>query len=816
MDRTATVARTLKGKDNVNRLRVPAYGVVGLCVAIGDKTSKSYLPKGAPAPADAGGSDDFHFAPEAEQIEIRYEVNNPFAVVEGARLLLFSRYEKDALWTLDLATLGADWLKHGKHVVKWDGRIPKVEAEQAGTSTDDGWKHDLTTIDPNKSIAAFPDGYVTLEHTPYKFKLTLTSGEQKVAGNPAIGWTYFHILIKGIELELGPEEIVPATAVDDDRHKQDKAVRKKIEDDGGLPADGATRKVILISNLYKTNLNQMNDNTAFNRYRTLWRHGPNIPILAKVRLLDSNDGEIKLDEAEKGAVALGNVKFLWDWEDADEDVDGVQSAAKAKTFIKDAINYYKDGTDTTRAAKNHTYPKGDNCHVDRGGKRGPDFVPLFPTQTGYDPKDALDAGKFPFKVHSATGGTGPKKRRWASYSQGWTRGALKGKTGVVFQPARMGGDDYKLTVYLAYDRSKKDEWVLDAKDEPLTSPDAIKASTGKFQVWREIHIARYVRKTGALGDFFSGSLAGVQAHFDMAYVAVEDKMGGSDHSYVFSDHRLASGTTPDYNALCRARLTGTGNAMFTQNLATSATANHAAEDSMIKVRSYADFVRRLHIRAHTGVAAAANDFTGPPGVAPADLGTAPVGGWPVNAKTTRLRATRTLLRNNSMETEVKWVNVLDNILFGIGEDLASDFQLVTGSKNGVAKAAPEGVVTMEFNYTNTGLRDWIAAGNASRFWYGAAIDPTDADAEHCVIMFWQAGTDRFSHEYGHHVFLPHARYPAGNVPDGAQANRHDDTDDGCLMSYSGTRPGFCGLCQLRLRGWDATKLDKVSAKNKKP
>jgi hypothetical protein len=24
------------------------------------------------------------------------------------------------------------------------------------------------------------------------------------------------------------------------------------------------------------------------------------------------------------------------------------------------------------------------------------------------------------------------------------------------------------------------------------------------------------------------------------------------------------------------------------------------------------------------------------------------------------------------------------------------------------------------------------------------------------------------------------------------------------------------LCQLRLRGWDATKLDKISAKNQKP
>jgi hypothetical protein len=35
------------------------------------------------------------------------------------------------------------------------------------------------------------------------------------------------------------------------------------------------------------------------------------------------------------------------------------------------------------------------------------------------------------------------------------------------------------------------------------------------------------------------------------------------------------------------------------------------------------------------------------------------------------------------------------------------------------------------------------------------------------------------------------------------------------MSYNPPRPAFCGLCQLRLRGWDAGSNDAGKAKLKK-
>src|SRR5687767_963216 len=101
MKRNAEVALTATNKENVNRLRVPDFGVLKLCVQTDKSASKSYLPEGAPKPKEADkGMDDFHFAPEKEAIKIFYEVDNIFGMVEKAKLELFCRFKKDPLWTL--------------------------------------------------------------------------------------------------------------------------------------------------------------------------------------------------------------------------------------------------------------------------------------------------------------------------------------------------------------------------------------------------------------------------------------------------------------------------------------------------------------------------------------------------------------------------------------------------------------------------------------------------------------------------------------------------------------------------------------------
>lgn len=820
MKRTAYIARTADNKAPVNRLRYPAFGIRHLHLKAGTKASKCHLPSWMPPPDKNPGTDDFHFVPEKETFQLIFELSDPFGRIQKGKLELFGRFEKDPLWTLDLSKLGADWWAHGKHTVTWDGRIVSPKAEQKGTKKPDGLEHDLTALnpDPNANKEAFPDGYVTLEHPPYKLKLTV--GVDDEYKECAVAWTYFHILIKSIELVLGPEETVPAAAVNDDRHKRDKAVRKKIADDGGLPADGATRKVFLISNLYKTASAQMNDNTGFDVYKTLWGDGPNIPILAKIRLADSNDAEVKLDESDKGAVALGKAKFLWDWEDVDEDVDGQQGQAKPKAFIKNAITYYKDGTDAARAAEDHTYPKGDNCHVDRGGKRGPGAKAVFPEQAGYDPKDALDVGKFPFKVVAGSGSadTRPKKRKWASYSQGWTKGKLKGQTGVVFQPSRMAGDNYKVAVYLSYDKKldtadNKVKEVVDVQDEPLKVPDAVKKKTGVFQVWREIHLARYIRKKSTIGAFLPANLANVQGLYDEAYVHVEDEMEADDQ-YTVSDHKKAGGGALDYNTLCKNRLAGSGNVLYTKELAVEQGADHASVDSAFLSRSYGDFVVKVHEHLDP---AGTTDFTDE-GIAPENLdGTAlpavnPAWSAARQARITRLGATQLQLRNSGLETKKKYAAKLDDQLCTIIEtQLASDLQLISGGKDGVNTAAKEGITIIHFNYTHTYLRDLIAGDPSVGAILGSAIDPSDSSRTKCAFLYLVPRLDTFVHEIGHHLFMPHAPTAGGFIRD-----RHDELDGNCMMSYNRPRLSFCGLCQLRLRGWSATALSKTSADNKKP
>ena len=204
MDRPSTVARTPVGETNVNRLRAPSFGVQKLYLKAGAKSGKSHRPEGSPKldSPDEGGNDDFNFAPSKDEVSIIYEIHNPFGVVDGGKLELFTRFEETPLWSVDLAKLGGDWWALGKHTVKWDGRVVKDDAEVKGSSKDGGIEHDLTGVDPDDSNKdEFPDGYTNLKHTPYKLKLSLTAKAQKIVGNPAVAWTHFHVLIKKLELE---------------------------------------------------------------------------------------------------------------------------------------------------------------------------------------------------------------------------------------------------------------------------------------------------------------------------------------------------------------------------------------------------------------------------------------------------------------------------------------------------------------------------------------------------------------------------------------------------------------------------------------
>ena len=752
MNRNAEVALTLGDDTNLNRLRVPEFALLRLCVLVGAKASKSYLQPGAPKQKDSG-ADDFHFVPEKETGGIAYEIDDVCGVIAKAKLELFCRFKKDPLWTLDLTKLGPDAYCHGKHSLKWDGRVVTPDKVQEGQAGKDGMEHDLTKYDPDLNVHkdGFPDGYITLEYTPYKLKLTVSDKDDQCV---LTAWTFFQILLKGIVLELGPEEAVPAATVDDDRHKRDKAVRKQIADDGGLPAAAATRKVYLVSNLFKTAApdGQMTDNTGYEEFRTLWGDGPNIPLIAKIRLADSADNEVKLEDGP-GAKALGKTKFLWDWEDVAEDTS--RHHAKAKTFLNDALNYDKI---TTK-------PKGDNGHIDRGGKRGPDGQPVFPDQPGYAPKDALDAGRFPFEVKAA------EIRKWVAHSLGWTQGKLKGQTGVLFQPSRLAGDTFKVTVYLDNDRyfdsvKSKEKLVLDVTDLPLKAAEVIKKSTGKFEMWRQLEVINYLKKKATVTPDIN--LGTVADYYEKANILMKNLAGAAG--------AMVKAT---YN-------TAMTNAINTQawhvKAAVSANDQHDTGGHFIDYRDHAGWCGEVDTHANGA-------------------------GWTNVQKLAWSAGLSNGAGSDPYTNAAVYYQFLYDWALGIIEAVCGNFMV-----------AGDGINIFQFHNL---FNPTLPRGTSLN---GFAADPPGSNRTKCGFI--QCGSNyggtlgsgaanlntreqTCTHEIGHQLFLPHTwQVSPAHDPQGT----HDKNDNACTMSYEFDKTRrFCGLCLLRLRGWSKFKTDATGA-----
>ncbi len=790
MDRTATLGRTRIADDqkNQNRLRVPVMGIVSLSVAVGAKASKSHHPPTEKEPSPNSGTDDFHFAPGVEDAKIAYEIDDPLAQIDEAVLELFARHKTTALWTLELKTLGPELWKHGKHELTWDGRVVKPTTKLAGTKNGETLVHDLKTLDPDKTTAAedFPDGYITLKYTPYKLKLTIKS--KALADHPVVAWTYVQVLVKKIELELGPEEAVPATVVDDDQHKRDKAVRAAL---GSLPAKGAEKKVYLESNLFKKG-HSMFDNSLHDEYKKLWGDGPNIPVFAKVTIANSLDAGV---DAPK---ALGKVAFLWDWES--------KASATSQTFADDAADYDKD----------KTKPKGLNCHADRGGKRGDAGKPVFPVQAGYDAKSALDAGKFPFKVEACA-----DPRKWAACSYAWREGAAAGKTGVVFQPSRMAGDKYVLTVYCAYDVDDKGKAKLNVDtDAPLKANPAILATSGTFIVWRMMHLRKYYRKTTAAAAVNIGTVAG---YYSPAFVEIENVAGtpttcdSTKWNSAFATAISGSNVFPDdwwkamlkdstsrygdgpYGVYFKTRaqfrqfriekatlggLSGLNSTWTDHTKAAVATVVGTADLTAVGARDTAKNAAKLTITGRGGDATSADLVAG----VAADKG----------------KEFDEFMKTENLTTDAEYAKLCERWAKDLLKRLFDDFM---GTDEGCY------MFQVKQSHNMVHLLSSICDGEAADFASG-----TDRK---CGFLFLAddalyggsatRSVQTTAHEFGHHFFLPHPKDTAETT----DYKAHDEAVSNCIMSYvSGTRE-VCGLCRLRMRGWDKSKLDPDGSKNKK-
>ena len=64
------------------------------------------------------------------------------------------------------------------------------------------------------------------------------------------------------------------------------------------------------------------------------------------------------------------------------------------------------------------------------------------------------------------------------------------------------------------------------------------------------------------------------------------------------------------------------------------------------------------------------------------------------------------------------------------------------------------------------------------------------------------------HEMGHTLYLRHSKMPPPGGPTHAGGDFHEDHDnnDCCVMSYFYHIGEYCAKCQLKIRGWDISKM----------
>jgi len=144
---------------------------------------------------------------------------------------------------------------------------------------------------------------------------------------------------------------------------------------------------------------------------------------------------------------------------------------------------------TTEEARNADPddPQGANCHSDRGGKRGIGSTAdgsdvagvLFETSSRKGFNEAHSGRELPHKPYpvaqvAAVDGDSHKHAVVAKTNE-------DGEAGVVFTPSRMGGDRYKLRIYLGPPTRASDG----SEDE------AVLFETGTFVMWRHLRLARY-------------------------------------------------------------------------------------------------------------------------------------------------------------------------------------------------------------------------------------------------------------------------------------------------------------------------------------
>src|SRR5207249_11092821 len=106
-----------------------------------------------------------------------YDLHNPYLNIKKAKLEIVRRFDNSPVWERELED---DELLDGDHNLEFGMDYSKGHRfnDWGGGGLDE--------------TKRFPDGYLTVEHSPYKLRLTVEGPGRSSAH---MAWTYFHVLI---------------------------------------------------------------------------------------------------------------------------------------------------------------------------------------------------------------------------------------------------------------------------------------------------------------------------------------------------------------------------------------------------------------------------------------------------------------------------------------------------------------------------------------------------------------------------------------------------------------------------------------------
>ncbi len=722
------------------QIRIEKLEVVSLTT--GKKTKKSFIRAPEhPTITSVSKEKRLHFAPVVENLEIRWRFAGSYRLITEATIEIWQRFALVPLW---------------RKTLRWNaGACP-----QTGTLQFNGvMPTEVSATTPAEQLfpdAEFPEETMTVASSPYKVKMTLTSYP---GSRPR--WVYLDVLLAGINLEWGPETVIPPSPVIGiPPVERDLTVYRSLTNadqdpfpnlGANLPKGEEQKKIFLSVNQFSTNPAQLVSNGGFDAHFQTWGNGPNMPIFAKPSVLRSDDQAVEAPEA------LGGAKFAWDWEDATNIPDPQPEAgdllvinrAKANNFIRESLDYYQEDT----------LPKGASCHVNRGGKRGPGGAAVFPAQVGLDAVARLNppAQTFPFSVV-----TGPlDKRPWASISEIHGAGRYAGKTGVLFSPSRMGGDAYKLHVYFLYPDFKP--LINLAESPPVPGlPASTVVASGVFENWRIVPISAYERKAH---DPKQIDWQELQRDGAPAYVRFR-KMDNSEPATLLDANRYNQAidqARPNLPWYIQTALLDVQNSNY-----------YVASKFLVTFKRHSTYVNDL------------------PGAA-------------VVANTTL----PTLFGDPNRETDPQTGNYFIEPTM---MNEVSDYTGLSALKVSWPRALlvdamqryfhPRGLgiyILQSINLVNTHDMD-PAADNFGVGVNGFGVAFADNSPNNALLVLvggWEGKT--VPHEVGHNMFLNHPRTLL------AAADPHDVHQEGgpwCMMGYGfKEKRAYCGFCAFRLRGW---------------